>query len=704
MAINRRSGNKKPFKGKRKRGLDAEDRVAVQEKKALKKQKKLEHAIRIQEARKRRQAIKTAGTIQMEDVIKAVSSKTSLPRSTDPESLPDPNSLLSGLGVSVSAFGWSSGESEASSQSDAESFDSTSEISDGDQPCDVSDLDDEVSDQASLEDCVEEDDSDNEETEGSESAGDLHKRISFPAGSEFTAESQRLFASLAGGEDVVFWSENFHTSRVARSVYLSLSAFALSHVLHASSRVEKNNKKLRKRPDAEFRDQGPNRARICFLAPFRANAYELVRNWIALLDLQPENVGNYDNFAAEYDGQDGRNDSARNWEDWRRELFKGHYDDANYDDFVIGISFNHGKLRLQFPKTAQALCNVDVIVASPLALSRLAASDFRTIRVKEKYSHQKNENAPEDIDTCDENTDVPPMDFLAGIELLIVDRVDALAMQNLDNTRDVVLAVNSQAVATITADINRISEKFLSADTARAARQTVLVAGSVMRDEYITELGLRSNKISIVGDDLSEGVALNRALKQKIKQQFFIRIPIKTAEDRSEALLNYFKSTFWSEVGNDIRQLVIVVSETADLPDLKEYLDDEGIVDCFLSELTLSDIGGKRRKQIKSVLRAFKDGDTRTIVVTERLLWYQRIRISAGRHVLFYGCPKTDSVYADILADIEDPLRCTSTCIFTATEKTALERVVGTANIGKLVTPNCPLEDMTGKTTVFTPN
>ena len=705
MAINKRPGGKKSSKPKRKRGLDAEDRVAVIEKKALKKQKSLEHAVQVQEARKRRQAIKAAGTIQMEDVIKAISSKGDRKTDESKKALPEVNALLSGLGVSVGDFGWSSDEASEVSDDDldasASEVGSASVYSDGDES-DAGDdeFDDEFDDEEQASGVE-----DSGDDAVDESASDLHERISFPAGSEFTSESQRLFAALSSGDDVVFWSQAFHESRVARSVYLSVSAFALSHMLHQSTRVEKNNKRLRKRPDLECRDQGPNRARICVLAPFRANAFEIVRNWIALLDLQPDAVGNYENFAAEFEGQDSRNESARNWEDWRRELFKGHYDDSNYDDFVIGISFNHGKLRLQFPKTAQALCNVDVVIASPLALSRIAASDFKTLRVKEKFAHQtevmEGEPSPE---SPEEEDETPVMDFLSGIELLIVDRIDALAMQNFENARDVVRAVNAQAVATISADINRIEEKFLSPHSARAARQTVLIAGSVMRDDYIAGLGLREDKVSVEGDACSTGTALHRALKQKIKQQFFIRLPVAKAEERSEALLAYFKSTFWSEIGNDIKYLVIVVAETADLPALKECLDDEGVVDCFLSELDLSDIGGKRRKQMKAVLRGFREGDLRTIVVTERLLWYQRIRISAGKHVLFYGCPKTDSVYADILADIEDPLRCTSTCIYTANERTALERIVGSANIDKLVTPGAELHDMAGKSTVFTPN
>jgi hypothetical protein len=412
--------------------------------------------------------------------------------------------------------------------------------------------------------------------------------------------------------------------------------------------------------------------------------------------LKPEEVGNLENFDEEFKDQDVRNEHAKNWEDWRRELFKGHYDDANYDDFIIGVSFTHGKMRIQFPKTASALCAVDVVIGSPLALSRVAANDRKALRLKEKQLEEE-ENSEE----TKEEPQLPIMDFLSAIEILVIDRVDALAMQNLENCRDIVQAVNAQAVACISADINRIEEKFHSPQTAKAQRQTVLLAGSTRSAHFASSFGLRSKFVEI--SEPYAGIALKKALKQKIKQQFFIRVPIDNEAERQQKLLNHFKQLFWKEVGNEIKQLVIVVADSHDLAPLQEFFEDEGLVDCFLTELTLSDIAGKRRKQMKQTLRAFREGEIRTIVVTQRLLWYQRIRITGAKHVLFLGCPTTDSIYADVLADVVDPYRCTSTCLFTANEKLALERIVGSDNLSKLVSDQ-PLHEMAGKSTVFTPS
>lgn len=672
-------GAKKP-KMKRKRGLDAEDRALKLESKALKKQRKLERSMQIQEARKRREAIKAAGTVKMEDVIRAIGTPSACCESSN-RVVPDVSVLLSSIGVTKNAqdFAWSTG-SEASEHSDTNS---------------------EESEVDSVEEGQEED-----ESEG-ESAGEsveeemvaqdeqLHERISFPDLS-LTEESQSLLTSLMSGKDVIFASEKFHDFEIARSCYLMLSAYALSHILKKAQVVDRNNRRLKKKPHLllgergdEFRDQGPNRPRIYVLAPFRANAYEIIRNWLSLLNMDPEQVSNYDKFDEEYKDQHVRNEHAKNWEPWRRELFKGHYDDPNYDDFVLGISFNFGgrKMRIQFPKTAQALCAVDVIIASPLALSRISASDHKAIRLATSASIEKNGQQEDEIPMV--------MDFLSGIELLIVDRFDALAMQNSENCRDLLNAVNSPAVATISADINRIEEKFFSSETARAARQTVIISGSITLNSSDLNLNLRSDPILV--ESARSGSSLNRALKQKIKQQFFIRVPL------SVTLLEYFKENFWKEVGNEIKHLVIVVANTQDWTPLQEFFTDEGIVDCFLSDIALSDIAGKRRKQIKHILRAFREGDIRTIVVSERLLWYQRIRITGAKHALFLGCPTTDSIYADILADMVDPLRCTSTCLFTANDKAAIERVVGTANLNKLISDEPPSE-MPGKTTVFTPS
>ena len=694
MGLKRRPIAKKP-KHKRKRALDAEDRQALLEKKGLKKHKKLEYNAKLAEINTKQQAIKAAGTIHVEDVVRAIASKASLKSRKSPaSSIPDVNSLLSAIGVQkvVDDFKWSSESevedtsSESSGESDGDDLVGASESENG---FSEDDCDDGGSDSDAAAESVESSD----ELPSTRSLEQLHKRVTFPESTAFTQESQQLLSGLIKGKDVVVCLESFHEPSVARSCYLSLSAYILSHALHSSAVVEKNNKKSKKHPEIEFRDQGPTRPRVCVLCPFRSNAFEFVKNLIMLLNLSDEDlvgVGNYESFMAEYEGQDSVNEHSKNWESWRRELFKGHYDDSNYDDFVIGISVIHGKVRLHFPKFSSQLSNLDLIVGSPIALSRIAAEDRKAIRLKSKAAFDEQpECEEEEMFTADqkESEELPVMDFLSSIEILVVDRIDALMMQNAENTMDIIGATNQRPVATITADISRIEEKFLDPKTAIASRQTVFLSGSSWFEEYMKFV--RKDNVEILKSPFS-GASLNRALKQKIKQQFFVRVP---------DLLEYFQSTFWKDVGNEIRNLVIVVARSEDLTPLKEFLEEEGVVDCFLSEHTLSDIGGKRRKQIKQILRNFREGLSRTIVVTERLLWYQRIRVTGGRHVLFFGPPRVDSVYADILADMVDPLRCNSTCLYANSDGVALERIVGTSNLPKLISK----EGTTGKTTVFTP-
>jgi hypothetical protein len=700
MGLRNKLAKKKPRGSQRKRKLDNEDRIALLQKKAAKKHKKLEYAFNIQEARKRGDALKEAGTIHLDEISKALrmSSCSKIPvRSHKPHI----SSILSSLGVKtdVDDFAWSTGD-EGGLQSD---YSSDSEAIDGLSLGSYEDHSSLVGSSNSLDPHTHDDDDSHEsgseedsfgesssmnEYDDEESALQLHPRITLSGETEFTDESQGLLTRLMSGEDVAYASENFHEPKSARSFYTLVAAHSLSHMLFKSARVERNNKRLSKNPDTseDVRDQGPNRPRLLWLAPFRPHAYEVVRNWLDLLSVDLESeaaTGNLASFLEEYADQDLRNEHARNWESWRRELFKGHYDDPNYDDFVIGVSFNHGRIRIQFPKNAESLCKVDAIIASPLALSKIAAADRKSIRVREKFSPEPEEEQEDQL---------PIMDFLAGIEMLVVDRIDAMAMQNWENSRDVIQSVNQKAVATITADINRIEEKFLMAETAKAARQTIILSGSVILEDEYESLNLRNTGKRIQSSAFYSGRPLNQALKQKVKQQFFIKVPADTK-------LDYFKTSFWKEIGNEVKQLIIVVAISSDLSSLVEFLDDEGIPNsCCLSDETLSDIGGKRRKQIKSTLKAFREGEIRTIIVSERLLWYQRIRITGGRHVLFYGCPRTESVYSDILADVTDPLRCTSTCVYTPNESKAVERIVGSEKAPKLTDIS-----VDKKITVFTP-
>ena len=685
-------------KSRKKRSLDAEDRRALLEKKALKKQKKLEFGVKLAETHQVKKAIAAARTVAIDDVMRAINSKSTRSSSRDSRtpSQVSVSSLLSSIGVqrTVDNLDWSS-DDNVSDDSDTESDSSTVSETHNDDPL----LPNDSSEGESQSDISEnEDDVDSHDSEETNPAAvGFHKRVSFPADVSFTSESQELLSELVNGKkNIVVCSEKFHDLEVARSCYLGLTAHMVSHILTKTSRVEKNNQKLKKLENPEiaidslFRDQGSNRARICVLCPFRSNCFEIVRNILTLLELSPEDVGNGESFFQEYEGQDERNTHAKNWEDWRRELFKGHYDDNNYDDFIVGVTFGYGKVKIFFPKTADKLCHMDLIIASPLALSRVAAEDHKTVRKHQKQKTEaqdlEDENRGYQVDNDSDDQDEPPvpMDFLSSLELLIIDRVDALYMQNWDNLIDVVSAANQKPVATISANIDRIESKFLES-TSADLRQTILMCGSTWSEKF-SQLFTCTDDLVVAGtrQDWS-GAPLNKALKHGIKQQFFINV---------ENVLDHFKTKYWKDIGGDeIRSLIIVVSRDHDYEAVRDFLENhELITDCYLTE---SEVSSHRRK-LKEILKNFKSGCSRIIVVSERLLWYQRIRILTGAHVVFFGVPVTDTVYSDTLCDIADAGRCTSVCLHTPEEMVVRERIVGTRNQ--------PTDNIPGKVVVFTSN
>ena len=695
-------------KTRKRRHLDSEDRRALLEKKALKKQKKLEFGAKLAETHQVKKAIAAAQTVAIDDVIRAIQSKGPSTRSKPSTASTgvSVDSLLSGLGVGrkVENLAWSSDEdSHAESEPD---YEMQSDYSSDDES--LVHAETEISDEASPESSQDEEDEDDDIQEEEESDGEsstasesavvgFHKRVSFPSDIHFTKESQDFISNLISKDkrNLVLSSEEFHQPGVARSCYLGLTAHLVSHILTKVHRMEKNNQKLKKSninlsdlgTDSPFRDQGPNRARVCLLAPFRSNCFEIVQNILTLLELTPEQVGNGENFFQEYEGQDTRNMHAKNWEDWRRELFKGHYDDNNYDDFIVGITFGFGKVKLFFPKTADKLCHMDMIIASPLALSRIAAEDHKTVKKHEKQKRERLDiDQEEDVVEDEEETEdtAIPMDFLSGLEILVIDRIDALSMQNWDNLVDVVSAANRKPIATISADIDRIEEKFLE-ESSDKHRQTLLICGSVYSDKFAQVLS-GDQEPTFVGtlEDSWSGTPLNRALKHGIKQQFFINVP---------DVMEYFRSKYWKDIGGDeIRGLIIVVSHEHNYDELRDFLENnEGITDCYLHE---TEIASHRRK-LKEILKNFKTGNSRLIVVSERLLWYQRIRVLTGTHVLFFGVPVNDSVYADILSDIEDSSRCTSVCLHRPDEVDARRRIVGSKN---------QTENIPRKVVVFTSN
>jgi U3 small nucleolar RNA-associated protein 25 len=86
----------------------------------------------------------------------------------------------------------------------------------------------------------------------------------------------------------------------------------------------------------------------------------------------------------------------------------------------------------------------------------------------------------------------------------------------------------------------------------------------------------------------------------------------------------------------------------------------------------------------------FQTGASPLLVVTERFHFFRRVRFRGARHIIFYAPPTAPAFYADFVNLLAGAGRAGAeaasvTLLYTRYDAPALERIVGTARVARLV-------------------
>ena len=243
-------------------------------------------------------------------------------------------------------------------------------------------------------------------------------------------------------------------------VRFSYSLHTLDHVLKARTKVLANNERLAKlkttkeRLRVEARDQGLCRPRVLIVVPFKESARRVVSIMKDLLfggseaetggnkKASNKGVGNLKKFEEEFGALGPPPVSGTGVKpDDHYQTFAGNTDDA----FRIGLTVSKKQLKLY-----TEFYSSDVIIASPLGLRMVIGSEGE-----------------------DEKKD---FDFLASIEVLILDQVDVFAMQNWEHVTTVLSHVNTQPLRPHGVDFSRVRMWALD-KLSKYYRQTLVFSG-----------------------------------------------------------------------------------------------------------------------------------------------------------------------------------------------------------------------------------
>ncbi|XP_055676707.1 U3 small nucleolar RNA-associated protein 25 homolog [Lutzomyia longipalpis] len=421
-----------------------------------------------------------------------------------------------------------------------------------------------------------------------------------------------LFSIINNYQDLYMPQRTFENSEEIRFTYC---LHAMNHVLKSYTKVTQHNAKMSKGSESSskakknqeiFRDQGLVRPKILIILPFKSAAYHVINMLIELL--VPELAGkviNHKRYVEEFTGGElefpQKNPKPEDYE----KIFSGNSD----DNFRIGISVTKKCLKLY-----SEFYSADFIVASPLGLRMIIGA------------------------AGDEKRDY---DFLASIEMLIIDQMDVILSQNWLHLLHIFDHLHLNLQTRKNTDFARVRSWCVNG-WSRFYRQTLLFSNHDL-PEFVSLLSrqCRNYRGSVrVANPITVGSVQNVSVQI---HQVFHRIEVKSLETANDTRFEYFVRTILPRFKAPfMAHCLIFVPNYFDFVRIRNYFKKESISFVQVCEYT-EDAKMARARDM------FYHSGAHFMLYTERAHFYRRTRIKGIRHIVMYQPPSWPHFYPELL-------------------------------------------------------
>lgn len=304
--------------------------------------------------------------------------------------------------------------------------------------------------------------------------------------------------------------------------------------------------------------------------------------------------------------------------------------------------------------------SADVIVASPLGLRRIMGGEG------------------------DKKRDT---DFLSSIEVVVLQDAHVFLHQNWSHLVDVFALLNALPRSTGDTDFGRVREWDL-AGAGKYYRQTLCFTSYM--DASINHL-MRRSCANLAGGILLRGLysgTITRVVPSI--RQVFQRIHSPSLAAADDARFAYFQDKILpelqagvaTETGAVLSHTLIFIPSYFDYVRLRNALDAKELEFVTCSEYSEDSDVARARGQ-------FFSGASPIMLLTERFHFFRRYKIRGIRHLIFYAPPSNSGFYDEFLNLLEDAIAknfaTSCTVLFTRGDSLALERVVGSERVGRML-------------------
>lgn len=385
----------------------------------------------------------------------------------------------------------------------------------------------------------------------------------------------------------------------------------MGHVTRTRDLVIKNKQLLQERRERgtlteadieKARDQGLSRPKVLILCPMKKDIFQIIENFRLLIfgDSDKPYVSNYRRFKTEFGDTGYRISEKRKVSDDYRKLMNGNIDDC----CRIGVAIAKKSLKLYTPFDES-----DILIASPLGL-RMIIGENDAVSQRET-------------------------DFLASIEVLIIDKADVLLMQNWEHLLNIVGSLHIQPKK-LTVDVSRVRQWSLE-QLSKIYRQTILISEQRHAEcDALFALHCRNYAGLIALRIASQGLLKNIEVPYCQELQ---RIDVETAENQSDVRFSFFKENVLPKC--DLGTVVFIPSYF-DFVRIRNYLKNENESFVQLHEYA-------KEGKVAKARALFYKGGKKLMLLTERFHFYRRYNIKGIKSLIFYQPPAIPAFYHELI-------------------------------------------------------
>ncbi|XP_067015268.2 U3 small nucleolar RNA-associated protein 25 homolog [Anabrus simplex] len=419
-----------------------------------------------------------------------------------------------------------------------------------------------------------------------------------------TTLQKELFSIINNYQDLYYPSRSLHNGEEVRFVYC---LHAVNHILKTRTKIIHHNAKLNKKDEVpdEFRDQGLVRPKVLILVPFKESARRVVKMLIdILLPDEKANVVNKARFFEEFTGNEilmpRKNPRPEDYE----AMFAGNTD----DQFRIGITVTKKSLKLYAD-----FYSADIIVASPLGLRVIIGAEGEAER---------------------------DYDFLASIEVLVLDQMDVFFMQNWDHVLHVLDHLHLQPHQSHGTDFSRVRSWAVNGWT-RFYRQTILLS-SHMLPEFNAVFNKKCNnyagKVRVAKNITSGSICQVIVQLPQVFQKLSVDAPSKVMDARFDFFVKKILPQYKDALMN---HTMIYIPSYFDYVRVRNYFKREEISFVQLCEYS-------KDNKIARARDLFFHSEAHFMLYSERFHFFRRLRIKGIRHIVFYQPPSVPQFYSEL--------------------------------------------------------